>query len=296
MNKTYTEMIINFRPITELIPTHWQSGEVSLSDGGKVHYLRTGGNKPSIILLHGFQVDGRMWLRTALSLEPDYDVIMPDIRGHGLSSSMPLDLNVETLSDDIVTLMEALRLSEAPVIVGHSMGADIAVRLAAKANVKAIVLVDPALVNIMKLMPPMGDTLPDYMQPIVETIHRLTSLSHTERMIAGMNLLPPGAQNWNEYDYVTFVEGQSRFDVDSFKHATAMGYVVESPEVIAQIGCPITLLTARQMMMQAEQFENAVKIFTDNWQSGQHLHFEDSGHFIPFDQFERFINSIKSNI
>lgn len=289
MTQPYADTVKTFRPIHELIPIHWQSGDVALSDGGQLHYLRTDGDKPPIILIHGFQVDGRMWLRTALQLASDYDVMMPDVRGHGLSSPMPSDLRVDTLSDDMVALIDTLNLFDAPIIVGHSMGADIAARLAAKVDVKRVILVDPALKNFIKMMPPIGDTLPDYMQPIMETIHGLASLSHSERMTAGLNLLPPGTQGWHELDYVTFVEGQSRFEVDSFKRAAAMGYVVESPEIIAQIYCPITLLTAQQMMMRPEEFEDAVKIFTDNWQSGQHLQFADSGHFIPFDQFERFI-------
>jgi len=290
MTQPYADTVKSFRPIHDLIPPHWQSGDVILADGGKLHYLRTHNGKPPMILIHGFQVDGRMWLRTALHLESDYDLIMPDVRGHGLSSPIPSNLTVDTLSDDMVALINALNLSEPPVVVGHSMGADIAARLAVKADVKQVILVDPALKNFMKSMPTIGDTLPEYMQPIVETIHRLSSLTHVERMITGLNLLPPGTQGWYELDYVAFVEGQSRFDVDSFKHAVTMGYVVESPELIARIDCPITLLTARQMMMRPEEFEDAVKIFTGNWQSGQRIHFANSGHFIPFGQFARFVD------
>ena len=291
-----TDTVKHYRPLAELTPVHWQSNDITLSDGVTLPYQRTGGDKPPIILLHGFQIDGRMWLRTAIALQDQYDVIMPDVRGHGLSSPMPSDLTEDTLSDDIHKLIDLLNLSQKPIVIGHSMGADIATRLATKTALQHVILVDPALKNFMKMMPPIGDILPDYMQPIIETIHRLASLPHTERMIAGLNLLPPGTALWDEMDFVSFVEGQSRFDVNSYKRSKAMGYVIESPELIARITCPMLLLTAKPMMLRPDEFQQAVTIFTDNWQTGQHIHFEDSGHFIPFDQFARFVEVIQSAI
>lgn len=282
-----------YRPITDLIPTTWQSGQVALDDG-HINYLRTGGDKPPVILFHGFQVDGRMWLRTALELQSDFDCIMPDVRGHGLSSPIPANLDADTLSDDMKILVDSLAFSQPPVIIGHSMGAEVTARLAGKIDAKQVVLVDPALKNFMAMMPPIGDELPDYMKPIVETIKSLGQLPHDDRMTAGQTLLPPGTTPYGELDFVTFVEGQSRFDVASYKHARNMGYIVESPEIIAGLTCPILLMTAKQMMMRPDEFETAVKIFTDNWRQGEHVHFPDSGHAIMFDQFERFIVTLRT--
>lgn len=47
------------------------------------HFYRTGGNKPPLLLLHGFMDSTLTWLRTARLLENDYDIIMPDARGRG---------------------------------------------------------------------------------------------------------------------------------------------------------------------------------------------------------------------
>lgn len=292
MSHPYADTVKKYRSLSDLTPAHWQSHDVNLPNGAILHYQRTGGDKPPVILLHGFQVDGRMWLRTAITLQDQYDVIMPDVRGHGLSSLMPADLTEETLSDDILELVDMLNLTQKPIVLGHSMGADIATRLAVKTELERVILVDPALKNLMKMMPPIGDTLPDYMQPIVEAIHSLQSLPHPERMIAGLNLLMPGTAIWHEMDFVSFVEGQSRFDIQSYKRSQAMGYVIDSPDLIASITCPILLLTAKSMMLQPNDFQQGIATFTNNWQKGQHIHFDDSGHFIPFDQFERFIEVI----
>jgi len=69
----------------EIIAPHWFEGTV-MANGIHQHYYRTGGDKPSLILLHGFSENGLCWSRVAKALEQDNDVIMVDARGHGLSS------------------------------------------------------------------------------------------------------------------------------------------------------------------------------------------------------------------
>lgn len=110
-------------------PDHWQSAFISTSDGATIHYTRTGGEKPALLLLHGLQAMGLTWLRTAQALEPHYDVIMPNFRGHGASSRVAGSFTVDRLIDDVIELIRALDLDR-PFAVGHSMGADIAGRLA----------------------------------------------------------------------------------------------------------------------------------------------------------------------
>ena len=64
----------------------WQSGDVTVN-GLRLHYTRTGGAKPPVVLAHGFSDDGLCWTPVAEALEADYDVIMVDARGHGRSEA-----------------------------------------------------------------------------------------------------------------------------------------------------------------------------------------------------------------
>ena len=63
---------------------HWYEADV-LANEMHTHYYRTGGEKPQLVLLHGFSENGLCWSRVAKALEREYDVIMPDARGHALS-------------------------------------------------------------------------------------------------------------------------------------------------------------------------------------------------------------------
>jgi pimeloyl-ACP methyl ester carboxylesterase len=285
----------NYRPLAELLPAHWQTGSVDAEDGTRLHYTRTGGEKPALLLLHGFQVNGLIWLRTAKALEASYDVVMPDVRGHGKSGSAEKGMAWNILVNDAISVIDALGL-EKPYVVGHSMGAESAGRLAAAYPVRAVVLVDPALLNFaaaMASVPKDADGMPPWMQSIIETMQALKTQDHRERMVTGLRMLMPGAPLMGEEDYVSFMDAQAEFDLATFRHTTNMSPLFESPDVIANIACPVLLLTARIMMpVPGASNEAGLAAFKSNWREGEHIHFDDSGHFIMGEQFERFIEVV----
>ena len=283
-----TEVVKDYRPLTALVPAHWQSGAIELADGAHIHYTRAGGAKPVLLLLHGLQGNGLMWLRTAQALEATYDVVMPDFRGHGQSSRIETDWSAQMLVEDMIALMDALGL-EQPYIVGHSLGADIAGRLGAVAAARAIVLVDPALRNVAAALAIDPDNPPPWMQAFMEMLQSLKEQTHAERLQTGLRLLPPGAPVWDEEDYVSFVEAEAQFDLKLHRYTASMDYLCEMPAVIAQINCPLLLLTAHPGM-PGINIDELVAVWKQHWQNGQHIHFPDSGHFIPAEQFDRFID------
>ena len=99
----------------------WSSGDVS-TNGIRIHYHRTGGDKPPLVVSHGFSDNGLCWTRVAKVLEKDYDVIMPDARGHGLSEAPEGAYTAKKHAADLAGLIQALDLGK-PALMGHSMGA-----------------------------------------------------------------------------------------------------------------------------------------------------------------------------
>ena len=127
--------------------TDWSTGNCE-TNGINIHYTRTGGNKPPLILLHGLTANGACWAALAHALEGDYDVIMPDARGHG-KSSVPNDgYRYEDLANDVVGLIEALRLSP-PILIGHSMGGMTAAVVASRNPklLRCLILADPTFLS-----------------------------------------------------------------------------------------------------------------------------------------------------
>jgi N-formylmaleamate deformylase len=106
----------------------WQSGDV-LVNGLRLHYTRTGGAKPAVVLAHGFSDDGLCWTPVAKVLEPDYDVITVDARGHGQSDAPECGYNMADMAGDLAGVIAELGLHR-PAVVGHSMGGGTALALA----------------------------------------------------------------------------------------------------------------------------------------------------------------------
>src|SRR5262245_1569586 len=107
---------------------HWQDGDV-VANGLRLHFTRTGGAKPPLVLAHGFSDDGLCWTPVAEALAPDYDVIMVDARGHGRSDAPEHGYGSAEHAADLAGAIGALGLHR-PALLGHSMGAATALALA----------------------------------------------------------------------------------------------------------------------------------------------------------------------
>lgn len=125
----------------------WTRG-VCEANGVRLHYLRTGGDKPAVVLLHGLMGSGACWTDLARALEDDFDVVMPDARGHGDSSAPDHGYRYDDLASDVDGLVRGLALAT-PVLIGHSMGGMTAAVVASRAGapVRALVLIDPTFLS-----------------------------------------------------------------------------------------------------------------------------------------------------
>jgi N-formylmaleamate deformylase len=115
------------------------------ANGIRQHYLRFGGKGTALILVPGIASPAAMWAFVAARICKHFDVYVLDVRGRGLSEAGDhLDYGLNACAQDIIALAEQLGLKDY-MIVGHSMGARIAIRAARgePAGLARIVLVDP---------------------------------------------------------------------------------------------------------------------------------------------------------
>ncbi len=127
--------------------TSWTSGACE-TNGVRIHYLRTGGAKPPVVLLHGLMGSGACWTPLARGLEGEFDVVMPDARGHGGSSAPDHGYRYDDLASDVMGLIQGLELSR-PILLGHSMGGMTAAVVASRGRgiLRGLVLVDPTFLS-----------------------------------------------------------------------------------------------------------------------------------------------------
>jgi len=127
--------------------SNWTTGTCD-AGGTTIHYLRTGGAKPPLVLLHGLTGNGACWAPVARLLEADFDVVMPDARGHGKSSTPLHGYRYDDHASDVVGLIRPLELN-APILIGHSMGGMTAAVVASRHGhlVSGVILADPTFLS-----------------------------------------------------------------------------------------------------------------------------------------------------
>lgn len=132
------------------------------------HYLRFGGSGPALILVPGIASPAAMWAFVAARVCEHFDVYVLDVRGRGLSEAGDhLDYGLDACAGDVAAFAEQLGLKNY-TIVGHSMGARIAIRAARgkPAGLARIVLVDP---------PVSGPGRRAYPSPLVKLLELIAS-------------------------------------------------------------------------------------------------------------------------
>jgi pimeloyl-ACP methyl ester carboxylesterase len=245
----------------------WKQGRIP-TNNSYIHYYRTGqGDKEPIVLVHGFSDNGLCWTPVARALEEKYDVIMPDMKSHGLSARVsqeePLDM-----ASDVVELMQSLGLSR-PIIVGHSMGAMIAFQVGVRHPdlAKAMVLEDPPWFII-----PEGEEN-KFPPPTMDWARQLPYQT-LEELEAG-----------NRRDHPTWPEEMIRIMSESKKQfdPTFMDVIFSS-----QRGGPLLLISGNPELGGIVTGEVTAQIQKSNPQV-QIKNLPDVGHLIRFDKFDEFM-------
>ncbi|WP_159993914.1 alpha/beta fold hydrolase [Roseomonas sp. 18066] len=106
-------------------------------------HTRIGGSGPAVVLLHGYGETGDMWGPMAADLARDHQVIVPDLRGLGLSSKPPGGFDKKTQAGDLAAVLAALNVGEID-LVAHDIGNMVAFQFAAQYpdRVRRLVLID----------------------------------------------------------------------------------------------------------------------------------------------------------
>jgi len=123
-------------------PTPTFSTRQVTTNGATIH-VRSGGKGPAVVLLHGYGETGDMWVPLAVDLARDHTVIVPDLRGLGLSSKPAGGFDKKTQAGDVSGVLQAFGVQQADV-VAHDIGNMVAFQFAAQhpEQVRRLVLID----------------------------------------------------------------------------------------------------------------------------------------------------------
>ncbi len=146
-NKLVAALDVGRANAQSVFPANFRTQEIQ-TDGATIH-ARVGGQGPAVVLLHGFGDTGDMWALMAADLAHDHRVVVPDLRGMGLSSHPAGGYDKKTQAADIRSVLTQLGIDRAAV-VGHDIGATVAYAYAARypAKTDRLVVMDAPVPGI----------------------------------------------------------------------------------------------------------------------------------------------------
>jgi pimeloyl-ACP methyl ester carboxylesterase len=128
-------------------PSEFRTQNIA-TNGTKI-YVRSGGSGPPVVLLHGYGETGDMWAPMALDLMRDHMVVVPDLRGMGLSAKPAGGFDEKTQAVDMAGVLDALNIRKG-ALVTHDIGNMVGYAFAAQypERVSHFVLIDAPLPGV----------------------------------------------------------------------------------------------------------------------------------------------------
>ncbi len=269
----------------------WSDGYIH-SNGIRIHYYRTGGNKPAVVFNHGAGDDGLCWTRIAKELENDFDVIMPDGRGHGKSGSGKGDYSTAARVADLACLIQELKL-EAPIVGGHSLGADTSMNLAAAypQMARAIFLEDPPIIQP-------GEVFGDGKQALkAEDMGKMMA-----RFMWMFKLLPrfialpmarKASPTYPDDEILPWLDAKERVSANFLNSLGSLALEISSPfEVFRKITVPTLLFIGDKASGSIVSEETAAKAAREN-NCIRVVHLKGASHDIRRTRFDGYMPSLK---
>jgi pimeloyl-ACP methyl ester carboxylesterase len=264
--------------------SEWFSGDVVVN-GVKIHYHRTGGDKPPVVLAHGITDNGLCWTRLAQALEGEYDLIMYDARGHGLSDAPETGYAPEEHVADLVGLVDALGL-ERPALIGHSMGA---------ANVALAAATHPGLAHCATLEDPPWRNVHDVEEHATMIDAWRASIidrkSWTrERLITEAHASNP---TWSDADLGPWADAQLQVDPAVFSWGDVRSRRAPWQGLARKFSCPVLLITGDPglgAIVSPEIAQEAAGLCD----TLEVAHIPGAGHCIRREQFELYVEAVQA--
>jgi len=156
---------------------------------------------PAIVCVHGLTANHTCWASVADLLSPAYRLIAYDLRGRGESDKPEKGYSLALHNEDLEGLLDHFGLKKA-VLVGHSLGAHIALRFAAThpERVSKLVLVDGGI-----------DVRAEVLDSLRPAIDRLgVEFPSLDMFMGFVRMLPMFEGRWNDY-----LERYFRYDVEA---------------------------------------------------------------------------------
>jgi len=247
----------------------------------------TGGEGPTLVLLHGYPQTGQMWHKVSPTLMKQFNLIIPDLRGYGDSEKARSGFDKKTMAKDVACLASELG-HETFFLMGHDRGARVAHRLALDfpERVEKLVVLD--IVPTHTIFSRTGRELAAaywhwfYFQApdLPEIMIRNSAEPFLQTMFRSLSWRPDAIDDllFAEYLRAFTLPGTIRCGLEDYRAAATIDYEDDESDLGTKLSCPVYTIWG--------QFGKMDSLFdvVDTWKEkadnviGKSL---PCGHFIP---------------
>lgn len=283
---------------------HQPTSHNFVSQRTRLHYADWGNaDAPLLLLVHGGRDHCRSWDWTAENLRDDWHVVAPDLRGHGDSEwSRDGTYDLPTFVYDLAQLIHQLG-ADPVTIVAHSLGGNIATRYTAlyPERVRRLVSIEglgpsPAMLEERRAKPiaerwrkyiddkrAASARLPRRYASLDEALARMRHenkhLSEDQARhltIHGVNRNEDGSWSWKFDNYLN-IWGFTDLPTEDIE------------ALWASVTCPTLLIYGADSWASNPERDGRARHF----RNARTIEFENAGHWVHHDQFERFVAEVR---
>lgn len=258
----------------------------------------TGGEGPTLVLLHGYPQTGQMWHKVSPTLMKRFNLIIPDLRGYGDSEKARSGFDKKTMAKDIACLASELG-HETFFLMGHDRGARVAHRLALDfpERVEKLIVLD--IVPTHTIFSRTGRELAAaywhwfYFQApdLPEIMIRNSAEPFLQTMFRSLSWRPDAIDDllFAEYLRAFTSPGTIRCGLEDYRAAATIDYEDDERDLGTKLSCPVYAIWG--------QFGKMESLFdvVDTWKEkadnviGKSL---PCGHFIPEEAPDELLSEI----
>jgi pimeloyl-ACP methyl ester carboxylesterase len=262
----------------------WSSDDVQ-SNGIRLHYYRTGGDKPPLVMAHGITDSGLCWSPVARVLEADYDLIMVDARGHGKSEVPATGYTNADHAADYAGLIRELGLQR-PALLGHSMGAATVAYLAAQhPDLAGCILLEDPPWSAKESAPS-----PQEQQARADAWRQDVIARQRLSRVEILDQVRQQQPRWSEDEFEPWVEAKLQVSPNVLNYVGAPS--IHWSDYVGAIRCPALLITGDTELggIVSPQVAAAVVALNPNFQVA---HLAGAGHSVRREQFRRYVEAVQ---
>jgi pimeloyl-ACP methyl ester carboxylesterase len=271
----------------------------------RLNYIDWGNpDAPPLLLVHGGRDHARSWDWVAEELRHDWHIIAPDLRGHGDSAWSP-DGNYEMSAFvyDLAQLIHQLNLTSVSIIA-HSMGGNIATRYAGlfPENVRKMVNIE-GLGPSPKMLAERDATgikkrfrqwIEDKRNAAGRTPKRYPNIEAAYERMKTENsyLTDEQARHLTVHGISRNEDGSWSWKFDNYLNIWAM-FDMPEEDLLAiwkSITCPILMMYGANSWASNPQKDGRI----NNFPTAKVVEYENAGHWLHHDQFDRFMTDVRA--